>query len=937
MRKKYLSALLFGALLFASAGTFTSCKDYDDDINNLQEQINTIASSLEDLKAQIGTKGVTSVKVEGGQLIVVTDGQSVTYDLPSGVDVEEIEIKDGHLYVGGVDKGAIGGTGSVVTVNEDGVLMIDGKEAGLKVGTEVIIKDASNGVYTISINGETIQLPMVSAALSYINVINADPTEPTFEALYDINKTDVEYSPYKKKLAAGLYTTLDRDLKIVVNPQSADASIYKFALKNSNGHDTELTFKPAQAYEGSALTADEVTSRASSKNGIWVLENNYTRYDNNNLTDIRTNLYTKFKANDGEHPYALTLQATNEKTGTTFNTPYNLSAQLRQMEPTTVVARDMAYTTKGVAAEPIVDYKGDESAVYDYWLTLDQDPLNLQKAQLYGVEIDPVDGHTFTFTKDAGVGNDITFVYNYILVNGTVYQGQTGEKQGSSFTVKFAEELADAQEKPFGDLIAAFDAYLASDKNVLYTGIPNGSTSVTNEKTTFFMTKDDYDFSEFYNGLSSDNKLVWDSAIKENTISFELFGGEGGNNADRNNKDLLKNIRYSIDNTKKTIGLQFMVDQAWEAKDDNFKLNTAYELVMTVKDPIANNVVAKLTFPFELQQPTLDITRESGEKALWNNNVLSIYGDLVEDNYMYVPFYEAFSTAYATKYSEFIPGAKYYTLIGDNSKVRYDGKFLGVTYDKLNTPLTEITSSSVASEWNTYINKGDVNNTEILIKADYNFYGVYPATEEQVPDFTLRFASLLGDAKTIEANSEFTSTTVTREVILTDKDFTLVDALKDQFYLFDGVKDDGNVIKRSELNSNQKFEEGIEGFDTDFTLATTKVSAYYYKSGKKTDITVETGALYKDDHTPYNAKLVTNNNTKTRAWEPGKISSDVIYVTNLPATEADKPNGYAAIPGGIMIQLPSSIGTTEPVTIEFELVDVFGVTKTLSVTVKAAK
>ena len=30
MRKKYLSALLFGALLFASAGTFTSCKDYDD-------------------------------------------------------------------------------------------------------------------------------------------------------------------------------------------------------------------------------------------------------------------------------------------------------------------------------------------------------------------------------------------------------------------------------------------------------------------------------------------------------------------------------------------------------------------------------------------------------------------------------------------------------------------------------------------------------------------------------------------------------------------------------------------------------------------------------------------------------------------------------------------------------------------------------------------
>ena len=52
MRKKYLSALLFGALLFASAGTFTSCKDYDDDINNLQEQIDGLATK-EDMEAKL--------------------------------------------------------------------------------------------------------------------------------------------------------------------------------------------------------------------------------------------------------------------------------------------------------------------------------------------------------------------------------------------------------------------------------------------------------------------------------------------------------------------------------------------------------------------------------------------------------------------------------------------------------------------------------------------------------------------------------------------------------------------------------------------------------------------------------------------------------------------------------------------------------------------
>ncbi len=35
MNKKYLSVILFGALMTASTGVFTSCKDYDDDIKYL--------------------------------------------------------------------------------------------------------------------------------------------------------------------------------------------------------------------------------------------------------------------------------------------------------------------------------------------------------------------------------------------------------------------------------------------------------------------------------------------------------------------------------------------------------------------------------------------------------------------------------------------------------------------------------------------------------------------------------------------------------------------------------------------------------------------------------------------------------------------------------------------------------------------------------------
>lgn len=52
MNKKYLSVILFGAMLMTSTGTFVSCKDYDDDIDNLQEQID---SQKSDLSSQLTT------------------------------------------------------------------------------------------------------------------------------------------------------------------------------------------------------------------------------------------------------------------------------------------------------------------------------------------------------------------------------------------------------------------------------------------------------------------------------------------------------------------------------------------------------------------------------------------------------------------------------------------------------------------------------------------------------------------------------------------------------------------------------------------------------------------------------------------------------------------------------------------------------------------
>ena len=62
MKRKYLSALLMGVLTLSSVSTFTSCKDYDDDINSLQEQVNkaALSSDVVALRTQVNNAATSA-------------------------------------------------------------------------------------------------------------------------------------------------------------------------------------------------------------------------------------------------------------------------------------------------------------------------------------------------------------------------------------------------------------------------------------------------------------------------------------------------------------------------------------------------------------------------------------------------------------------------------------------------------------------------------------------------------------------------------------------------------------------------------------------------------------------------------------------------------------------------------------------------------------
>ena len=77
---------LFSALMIGATGTFTSCKDYDDDIESLDNRVSAVEKLVSDLQAKIDAGSViTGVdKTEDGIVIKLSNGES--YPIKNGTN-----------------------------------------------------------------------------------------------------------------------------------------------------------------------------------------------------------------------------------------------------------------------------------------------------------------------------------------------------------------------------------------------------------------------------------------------------------------------------------------------------------------------------------------------------------------------------------------------------------------------------------------------------------------------------------------------------------------------------------------------------------------------------------------------------------------------------------------------------------------------------------
>ena len=439
MNKKFLSAILFGALMVSSTGTFVSCKDYDDDIDAINKELTDLKSKLSDLESKVNAGGAYVTKIEsvdGGFKVSVSDGTSYNLTVASAAPGSKVVIDDktGEISIDGKATGWFATTGE----GEEAVDMTPYVKDGYWYFYDKAAKDfvkseykAAGNAYAVVANGictlnipdadgkmQTIQLPTTSAAITGVQFINVDdgavePT-PAYALNYGVaTKDNAEWDGPKGAITKDqlLVGTIE-PLTLQVYPSSADLSNADIKLVGSDG-----TVAPVKV---TATPFEGVITKAASANGLW----NLNIRPDETVTD--KTIADAFKAETGDYAYALQING-NILTGYASKvTPTDKSAA------GALVAADVKYNAEELSSAKVpfgetVTLEFDGTKAYDAYLT----PKSASALELAGVTID---GKTMSFTStEKAAGKTVEFTVNFVN-----FKGETGSAFDITVTFKGA-------------------------------------------------------------------------------------------------------------------------------------------------------------------------------------------------------------------------------------------------------------------------------------------------------------------------------------------------------------------------------------------------------------------------------------------------------------------------------------------------------------------
>ena len=703
MNKKFLSAILFGALMVTATGTFVSCKDYDDDIDRIDNTLKDLKSQIDALQTEVnnGNWVTNLVPTEGGFTVSFKDGK--TYTIVNGKDGEkgdkgengkdgkgtEVAVKDGYWYIDGektdyvaVKKEQLGGNVKVPTVSEDGFWVFydaEGKpqKSEYKAHGAAYAVEA-NGAYTLYIPDaagemQTIELPTVASMISEIEILTSDFQNETTQEInlsyWLATKTTKWEGPKGNIKDKSVLYGSSNQIYTRIAPVTVDATELEFELVDSKGGVAPISLAAPVSY-------DKYITRAASGNGLYTIgvESKAYIYSKTNAADFTD----QFLSSGYTKGYALKPTTTN------YTSLYNVKVSASK-------------ETTASLGQVLIQDNGSNSL---YWVALGSTNVRINEKQ--GIE------------NKVTVQNPENLYDLYLSVS---------KSDGDLFGVKFSDDLRSFTVTKTPDTItdASFtliihtlsniggDADIKTTEVEVYVNRTMGEATYEKQTKALTATTDKFNVSAdaLITALGSDLN-AWYASV--NTIpSVALY-----NDADCTESaaegtvtvSMLKNDKDAVSKAEELKNLKFAIDVTGATP---LKIGKTYYAKVSFKDKNTSTELNSVVIPFVLTKPELT-------SILVKENGVFLNGGNVAAAYMYAADakWDASAVTSGVYNSRYYIDRAFTDMDAKLTKYRItDATFAAangkVAYDKTTTDLATISSATVNTTKRHYVELKDVD------------------------------------------------------------------------------------------------------------------------------------------------------------------------------------------------------------------------------------
>ena len=422
MNKKFYGTLLLGTLLLGS--TIVSCKDYDDDIDNLQSQVDALKSSAA-LKTDVD--GLKS-SLEGA----ISSAQNAATAAKAAADAAEKKASDATSELAKkaaqadleAAQAKLAAAEEKLAKLEAAIAELDGLEAKLTEATAAEfdkMKKELNAEFDAikeSVSAMIQSLEIIDLKISKTKIINNG------ELLHwGVAATDIEWAGPKGNISQGdlLVGFIQSTEALTVVPATVDLSEANIELVNSLGEaaPVSITATPASKSNAGVIVG---STRAADIQGKWNLDVAPAGVDATTIADAYAVNQGTGKPNNNVR-YAVSVDG-RVVTGYDYEVDVEKAACKDKYTAKDVIDnKKLEYVDSkksSLVAGVDNEYKVQTSKIYDAYLTFEGN--DAERAEELGIQ---ANGLTISIPEDVTSRNDIYATLYAIDLTGTITKQRT--------------------------------------------------------------------------------------------------------------------------------------------------------------------------------------------------------------------------------------------------------------------------------------------------------------------------------------------------------------------------------------------------------------------------------------------------------------------------------------------------------------------------------